>query len=391
MNPSFIRTLCYCLIPLVLSLFACNNGTTTGNDNDNNSINNIINTNNKTNKVVKLKVIVSSTPEFKAALSKRITCDHLNLRKVATDTSILGDGEFVSFTPTSVKLGIESIWLQGNGRELMVPINQEVELANGDSALNDLIQKNTILSMKDTGTYTSVHVQTTNEGKLTIGGTVSIRGRTYTFSDLSSGIGMGSFTYNIPEIAKKVYISAIDTSIVDTSSMPVIRLIFDTQDMVMLTGNQNGGTPLQGDSVTRLWFENAIVVVYVGNNAPVVEKYRLNIAGDSINYLKLFVVRDPDGIVVGYGWNTVYTGGLSMEGFMAPGKTGSCELIKQNSDGSYYFGKDTTCLKPGTLWGYLDAFRLENHSGTLHCVGNIGEQNEKCKDWIYNAVKLSGE
>ncbi len=288
------------------------------------------------------------------------------------DTGLLENGQKYSFTPTSFNVKIQSIilfseWTQnpddewiGSGKEINISVDNTVDLIT-PTALSDIYEQQISVDSDKFGEYIGAKVLL--KDTIVVSGTVTINNATYEIDNVALPIGFSGSHFSL----------STPLNIQDTVVSPTIRLIFETDEsvMLMLVDSNSGdfGLPVLDDGKTRIRAANMVMIPYVGSDLPTIEKYKITIENDTSYSLKMLMVQNPEDEVVTAAIAPVFYETFGVDGFnvgAVDAAAWTAPVITQ--DGSSY------SIEPNPLFpdeGASDRmvifsnFTRGDHSGTL--------------------------
>jgi hypothetical protein len=313
----------------------------------------------KLNEPQGLKIIVSSTTGTHSAAAKS--------RQIAADSGLVRDGQKFSFTPTSLKVTLNTInifqkWttagdgsITGGGNEISISANSTFDLIS-PAALSDLYTKEISVESDKFGTYIGAKVLLNDT--VLLSGAATVNGKTYTITDMKTRIGFTGqqYAFSSPlvigdtaadSLAKFAADSATD-SVATASLDATVRLIFDLDWSAILSyvGDSTSGdyaTPAVEGNV-RMHLGNVCLIPYVGAGLPTIEKYKITVDDDTTYALRLLLLADPSDVLTAASIQPVYFAGFGDSSFVSlaidPVPYQICTIIKTGD--TYSIAKDTT-------------------------------------------------
>ena len=274
-------------------------------------------------------------------------------------TDSLTDADQVSFTPTSLKVTIEEIYLSDqvtNGdtapmgtRQVHVPINKEVELID-QSAFGVLAEgSSNDIDKKNFGDYAGVLV---TYSTIKLSGTIPAYG--VTISDYKIDVGSSGYALNLPTAVT-----------VDENTAPTVRALFAVDGCAFVT-TESGASTFDGKHTVRL--NKQMLLPFAGDVNPTLERYDVTLDSDSYGdkskyKLRVVVFRDTSGAVASAGWYAIYAAGFkNLSTAFSPGRLENNLTVK--GDGSYKFKTNPASDPPGKSLT-IEYFQLSTHNGSL--------------------------
>jgi hypothetical protein len=285
----------------------------------------------------------------------------------------------VSFTPESVKLTISGVKLctsaavvgtdikcSADSKEILIENQQEIELI-GKEKFDELFSATAEIEEDKFGTYRGFHLFTPeNPPIFTVSGAVTVGTETYHLNGLKIPLGGG-----VSGIMPTDLNIAADTS-------PVLQLFFDIDKAFNISHFGSATCDTAYSNVARVTDPDACIGVhsvgllpYMGNGNPTISKYELTITSDylykDMMKLRLMMLFDEAGQIVDLNWVPIYASTLAApEGSPPPlmpcGVRNALGKVTKNSDGSYKI-ESQPCHENQAMT--IDAFKLENHSGSF--------------------------
>lgn len=276
----------------------------------------------------------------------------------------LGKDERVSFTPSSMKITAKSVSINESmttdgvfantaGREAGTDINKEVELI-GQEAFSALASgQNDSVGKDSFGDF--LGSKFLHNGIVKVSGELTVAGVDYSFSDLDVQLnGTG------------IAVGLTGPVTLDENNTPTLRVLFDVEDALYL--QQDAPNPNRGlipDTDIYVVAENINFIPYAGNDTPTFEKYEVRVDGDDFGdsnlfYLRISILKNAAGAVVGGVWNSIYAYGFNSPSW-EPLPLNS-NLITKNADGTYILCSYTNVPERLLLF---EKFELGSHSGTF--------------------------
>jgi len=323
-----------------------------------------------------LNLKVGVTDDFQGGVAQSLHKPSV-LQKIMGDTGLLLN-ERVSFTPTSMKIYLESADLFTDynseaGNHIFIPLDQEIELI-GQEALVDLLYKDLEVDSAEFDDYTGIQMELRDT--VSVSGTVTVRNRDYTFNDIKISLGFSGIGGCIPDtIHIEEEVDATVTALLDVENSFVIEKAWDGDIGVHIA-----------DSI-GVNIQNAVLLPYAGNEKPTVEKYIVTWE-DAVahnHYMEVIALKNGSGKLSNIGIRNVF-----LEGFTR---------YKNAFQPASWLDVHFTEIKPGVFqisdrddqreapMIAFPAFELASHEGTFDYVDPFSDVSGQ-QSMPYTAVKV---
>lgn len=359
-----LKTVTFFILVFSLFLFitGCNNATTDPNLKTNNN-------NNPGSTPVNLKVNNVGTESLKLKLKSTSRFSGASRAITVTGTGPgISNGNFVSFTPTSLILSIKEIGIYNSATSKRVSLTNSIFNLNiAGSNTSELADLSFSISSSDYGLYDGVFMRF-NDTATTwlVAGDVTVSNLNYNFSNIAfTNNGEKDFTRYSPFT-------------IDESHPANIKLYFDTVAGLILedTNNYSPTSQQLGNYNARLELGNPCALIYIGQSEPTIHRYLIQFDpsvttwGDTSLYgIKITALLDGN-VPAAFYWQALY-----FENYVEPGPNpthfGFGRLDHQyfvdNGNGSWLIrNADDDLTSPEANRMVIPAFQFTNHTGVLY-------------------------
>ena len=276
-----------------------------------------------------------------------------------------------SFTPTALVAAVDRVilfteWVQntdgetiGGGNEIPLEVGRSLDLMSAE-ALEELYSQTFTISEEQFGVYVGSKILM--KDTIWVSGTATVNGVDFSVNQVAVPIGFSGSALAFSE----------PLVIADTAQSPSLHLVVETENVAILSNPEEGSgadsdTPTLEDG-THVGLANMVVLAWVGDQAPRIEKYGLVVDGDTTYALKVMLLLDSAGQVVTGAIQPVFFEGFAPNGY----PVGSIypamwtqPIIEGGAVVSVAINPLYVDEGAADRWVSLDAFERKDHAGTL--------------------------